>query len=242
MKRLPAPHNMSALAMGVIALVIAAGGGAYAATTGSDVITVCVHRKGGGLYEARKCVKGDTRLRWNAVGPQGPQGVPGRGTRGPRGVTGLRGAPGTPGANGAPGTNGIPGTPGVSTAYNNANVGTSHFETELSNTPAPVAEVALPAGSYVFDATLSVQGEAGDSITCELQPLGGSGFAQLDGSIPPGTQLPMAVGGATSLSEAATVALECSSSSGATPVDHTFNADLVATQVGSVIAQSLPNP
>jgi hypothetical protein len=234
MRQLLADRNVPALALAAIALALAAGGGAYAATVGSATITVCVHRRGGGLYEARRCVKGNTKLSWNVTGPPGPPGP-----RGPRGAL-VRGSRGLQGATGAQGASGANGAPGVSTAYNNANVGTSHFETELSNTPAPVAEVALPAGAYVFDATFSVQGSAGDSITCELQPLSGSGFAQLDGSIPPGTQLPMAVGGATSLPEAATVALECSSS--AASGDHTVNADLVATQVGSVVAQSLPSP
>lgn len=72
------------MAVALVALVVAASGGAYAAVKGSGpTITVCVHHQGGGLYRAHKCARHDRRLSWNVTGPAG--------ARGPRGV---RGAPG----------------------------------------------------------------------------------------------------------------------------------------------------
>ena len=90
------------MAVALVALVMAASGGAYAAVKGSPrTITVCVHHKGGGLYTTRKCARRDARLSWNVKGPtgaQGPRGLTGApGAQGPQGVNGPRGAQGAPG-------------------------------------------------------------------------------------------------------------------------------------------------
>jgi Tfp pilus assembly protein FimT len=79
------PNGHAALAVGICALVMAAVGGAYAAT-GGGTITVCVHRVGGGLYRAGRCAKHDKKLSWNAQGPRGSQG--------PKGDMGVQGPPG----------------------------------------------------------------------------------------------------------------------------------------------------
>lgn len=86
MKRLLTGRNAPVLALGAIALVIGAAGGAYAAGSGSGTITVCVHHHGGGLYKAHKCAKHDKKLSWNAKGQTGPVG--------PQGATGSQGPPG----------------------------------------------------------------------------------------------------------------------------------------------------
>jgi hypothetical protein len=65
-----------AIATGVIALVIGAAGGAYAAGSGATIVA-CVHKHGGALYEASRCAKGDKTLRWNKAGPAGPKGAAG---------------------------------------------------------------------------------------------------------------------------------------------------------------------
>jgi hypothetical protein len=57
-----------------VGLVIAVAGGALAAAGGSGTISACVHRKGGALYEAKKCAKGHKSLTWNAKGQAGAPG------------------------------------------------------------------------------------------------------------------------------------------------------------------------
>jgi hypothetical protein len=86
--------NTPAVALGVIGVVIAAAAGAYAAS-GGGTITVCLHHRGGALYEASKCQKHDKKLRWNKQGPHGIQGNPG--PQGIQGNQGPRGAAGPPG-------------------------------------------------------------------------------------------------------------------------------------------------
>ena len=82
--------SKSGIAVGVAALAIV-GGGAYAlAASSAGTITVCVSHKGGRLYKAKGCAKGDKKLTWNRQGPKGS--------------TGQRGLQGLPGNNGAPGT------------------------------------------------------------------------------------------------------------------------------------------
>jgi hypothetical protein len=61
--------KLHAVTVGVIAMVIAISGGAYAATGGgSTMITICVHHSGVALYQARKCSKRDGKLRWSRYG------------------------------------------------------------------------------------------------------------------------------------------------------------------------------
>jgi hypothetical protein len=92
-------HLTPALGVSVVALVVAASAGAYAAATGSSgTIVACVGHKGGGLYIARKCARGDRVLKWSVTGPQGPAGTAGKdgaaGPAGPKGDTGALGLPG----------------------------------------------------------------------------------------------------------------------------------------------------
>jgi len=98
-------HLTPALGVSLVALVVAASAGAYAAATGSSgTIAACVGHKGGGLYVARTCARGDRRLKWSVTGPQGPAGTAGTagtagkdGGAGPAGPKGDTGAPGLPG-------------------------------------------------------------------------------------------------------------------------------------------------
>jgi hypothetical protein len=71
----------------VIAVIVAAGGGAYAASTGpTPTITACVRHRGHGLYVAGRCARHDRQLTWNVEGPSGETG--------PKGVAGATGPPG----------------------------------------------------------------------------------------------------------------------------------------------------
>jgi hypothetical protein len=81
------------LAVSLIALVLAASGGAYAAVSvTSPTIHACVHHKGGGLYVGRHCARQDSRTTWNVTGPRGSTGP--QGTQGPQGAKGPQGGPG----------------------------------------------------------------------------------------------------------------------------------------------------
>jgi hypothetical protein len=86
MRRVLQARSAPATVLGILALVVAAAGGAYAAGSTGGTISVCVHHSGGGLYRARHCARHDSRLKWNARGPQGAQGA--------AGATGAAGAAG----------------------------------------------------------------------------------------------------------------------------------------------------
>ena len=60
-------RNLSKLAaaLGAAALLIAAGGGYALASSSGGTITACVRHNGGTLYEASKCAKHDSTLRWS---------------------------------------------------------------------------------------------------------------------------------------------------------------------------------
>jgi hypothetical protein len=96
MKRPLKARSAAATVLGIIALVITAGGAALAASRGESSITACVHKTSGGLYQARHCEKRDRRLTWSAAGP--------RGTVGPPGPSGSKGDTGSPGPQGEPGS------------------------------------------------------------------------------------------------------------------------------------------
>lgn len=92
-------HLTPALGVSVIVLVVAGSAGAYAAATDSSAtIVACVAHKGGGLYIARTCARGDRSMKWSVTGPQGPAGKDGTagqaGPAGPKGDTGALGLPG----------------------------------------------------------------------------------------------------------------------------------------------------
>jgi hypothetical protein len=72
----------------LLVLAIAAGGGYALAASKTKTITVCADKGTGVLHlktHGGRCKRGQTRVTWNQVGPQGPQGF-----------TGPAGQPGTP--------------------------------------------------------------------------------------------------------------------------------------------------
>jgi hypothetical protein len=72
----------------LLVLAIAAGGGYALAASKTKTITVCADKGTGVLHlktRGGRCKRGQTRVTWNQVGPQGPQGF-----------TGPAGQPGTP--------------------------------------------------------------------------------------------------------------------------------------------------
>lgn len=97
-----------ALGVAVVALVLAAGGITYAATSGEGVIRACANKRTGALRVASRCKRNERRVSWSIVGPQGL-----RGQKGNTGNTGARGFTGAPGAAGAPGSAGKEGPQGT---------------------------------------------------------------------------------------------------------------------------------
>lgn len=94
------------MTVALLALVVAASGGAYAAVTKAPAaIAACEQHRTGGLYIARRCRAGDRRIRWNVTGPRGATGhAGGAGATGPAGARGATGSPGPAGpASGAAG-------------------------------------------------------------------------------------------------------------------------------------------
>lgn len=98
-------HLTYANVMASVAVFIALGGGAYAASgsfvSSSGAIKGCVPKKGGTLHVVKPgkgCPKGTGSLTFNQTGPHGATGSHGpTGGAGPTGPTGLQGPPGVTG-------------------------------------------------------------------------------------------------------------------------------------------------
>lgn len=123
MRQLLRRGNAAAIALGVIALAIAAAGGAYAASSGGVTITVCIHHSGGGLYKAKNCQKGDKKLTWNKQGRAGTNG-----------------------------TNGVNGTNAALAGYSATKAAAVDISGATNTTPATVLTLSLPAGSFMVNA------------------------------------------------------------------------------------------
>jgi len=144
-------HRIPAIVFGVVALGIAAVGGAYAANGGGAAIRVCVHHKGGALYKAKKCAKHDSALRWNVQGVQGPAG--------PQGL---------PGAQSAPGANGT--AVAFAHVFSNGTLDTTNSKNVDAAFHAGVGSVCLRLTVPVKAASVAI--DAGNS-------LGNGGFASV---------------------------------------------------------------
>jgi len=133
------------LVLAALALAAAAAGGAWAASSGGKTITVCVKKKGGALYKAKKCAKHDSKLSWNKVGPAGAAGK-----------------------NGTNGTNGLP-----AVAYYAADSHQYEF-TPATSDYEPILRLSLPAGDYSITGNVGVEAaDIGDAsatyqIECEM--------------------------------------------------------------------------
>jgi hypothetical protein len=161
-------RRAAGITFGMIALVVAATGGALAASgVGSQTITACVNTHGGSLYKAKSCKKHDKRLTWNKLGPRGPQGPVG--AQGPRG---LQGVPGSQGAAGQQGPAG-PGARLVEGSGSSSNAGAQQVATIgpwtisltcAANPPNATVDIAGPGD---FWTTKSVGATNSTSTTTE---------------------------------------------------------------------------
>jgi len=143
MKRLTEGRWTPVPLVAIVAVLI--GGGAYALAdggSGDGTITACVHKKGGALYVARKCGKGDKKLKWNEVGPAGAVGL--------AGPAGAQGAAGPSGPTGAPGPSGPQG-PGAATLT---------FDAKASASPTPTVLGTILGVTISADCTIPAAGQA----------------------------------------------------------------------------------
>jgi len=95
-----------------LAVFLAAGGVAWAASSSGGVIHACYKKRGGALRIAGRCRHGERPLSWNHIGPVGP-----RGSRGFTGKTGAAGAAGSTGLQGPVGKEGPKGETGQVRAW-----------------------------------------------------------------------------------------------------------------------------
>jgi Collagen triple helix repeat (20 copies) len=165
------PHLFSsrvttAAAASVLALLVA-GGGYAIASSGGGSISACSSARNHVLYTG-KCKKGDAKLTWNRVGPQGVAGPKGQtGSQGPQGNTGAPGSPGSPGSPGAPGSTGPSGITQTAAAINYfGNVVTALSPANASFTLANYINV-LNISSLVLTqpSTLIISGQMGVDAT-----------------------------------------------------------------------------
>jgi Collagen triple helix repeat (20 copies) len=140
--------------MATVAVFLALGGGAFAATSGftgkGGAIHGCVSKRSHVLTvlkPGQRCARGHVALAFNAKGVPGARGPAGTaGPAGPAGPAGAKGAPGTKGAAGARGRQGTPGTPGK----NGVSLFVSTLESgTIVNSSGSVSVSRNAAGSYI---------------------------------------------------------------------------------------------
>ena len=114
------------LGVALSAVIAAAMGIGYAASSSSQTIYGCYNPSGLlriAASDSRGCRPGETAISWNVVGPvgpQGPQGIPGPpGSQGSAGPVGPMGPTGATGARGPAGPTGPPSPQAVTGFYTN---------------------------------------------------------------------------------------------------------------------------
>jgi hypothetical protein len=111
------PRFNHATIVAYLALFVALGGGALAATgvAGGGEVHACVDGEGHltVIKSGAGCGKHRRQIAWSVRGPQGVAGQ--TGAPGPQGASGPQGTPGVAGAPGAPGTPGAQGEPNAIT-------------------------------------------------------------------------------------------------------------------------------
>lgn len=215
--RLPSPS----LVVAFLALLVALGGGAYAAVNsgGGGAVYTCYLKGHGDLRVVSakaKCSKNEKALVLNR------QGVPG--------------AAGSTGASGPQGAKGDTGPRGPSAAFSVRNP-----SQVLTFTSLPVASLDLAAGSYVISTTLWVRGlEAGSfasGLICSLVAAGDSDSSQVQVYSENGLAgiVPVSLSLTHSGTSPFTATLSCSKVGSATVT--ALDTELTAIEVGSLTVQ-----
>jgi hypothetical protein len=172
----------------IAALLIVAGGVAYASIPGQGgVIKACYNKPGVlGLGQgelrvidsAASCRSTETELSWNQQGQKGDPGPAGpAGPAGPKGDTGPTGPKGDTGATGAQGEPGPAGPAGAASGYEIVRHIEGSASTPLSggtSVQCPTGKKVLGGGAFIGDQTGGVSGEA--ALTSS-RPLADTGWA-----------------------------------------------------------------
>jgi Collagen triple helix repeat (20 copies) len=142
---------------GIVALSLAMTGNVLAAVPSANgVIYGCYTKSTSAIRvidkDVTNCKQGESLLQWNQTGPQGLMGL--TGPAGPAGPTGATGSVGATGATGPAGATGATGPAGVALADF---VFANGFGF-VKDVATPLVAKTVPAGSYVFVATVSSVG------------------------------------------------------------------------------------
>jgi len=191
-----------------LALFLALGGGAYAATQlpRNSVDTAQLKKEAVTAGKIAKKTRAQLQGARGPAGAQGPQGKTGK--PGPKGATGARGAQGIQGPKGEAGD--LPAFEVFGTAK------------PIAPTAAPVLAENLAAGSYVVSANVVIEATAESTVACTLNG-GGEAVATLGAA----KVTTLSLSAARSLTTAGPAILTCSASGAATAK----YANLVAIQV-----------
>jgi hypothetical protein len=143
--------QLPSLVVSIVALVVAGGGGALAATltiSGSEIEagTITTHQLSPSVLKL---------LDEHKKGPAGTTGLPGA-----TGATGATGAVGATGATGAPGLNGLDGV-ASSTAYVSTPIDAAIGATVEASAVCPVGTVVTGGGFFSSVATIAASGQTG---------------------------------------------------------------------------------
>jgi hypothetical protein len=206
-------HLTYANVAATLALFLALGGAAYAATQlpKNSVGTNQLRKES--VTAAKIAKKTRNQLRGNR-GPAGPQGAAGKtGKQGPKGATGARGAQGNTGAPGADGTG--PAYEAVAKPAVPTAIGTN----------TQVVGLSLAPGQYATSANVVVTSAATATVTCTLQN-GNEATATIPG---PGFET-LSMSGTRGLAGAGTATVLCTSTGGTAEL---ISASVTAIQVKS---------
>jgi Collagen triple helix repeat (20 copies) len=207
-------HLTYANVAATLALFLALGGAAYAATQLPKNSVGTAQLRNGAVTAGKIAKKTRNQLRGarGATGPQGPEGKTGK--VGPKGATGAKGATGIKGDTGTTGAN------GTGPAY-------EIWTNSRSIEPAGNVVVAenLAAGAYVISA--DVVAEANGTPTTVICELNGGGKSVV--SLEPGKSGTLSLSVTRTLGAADSATVTCSASTGAAST----YANVIATQVKS---------
>jgi hypothetical protein len=214
-------HLSYANVAATLALFLALGGAAYAATQLPRNSVGAAQLRRGAVTPVKISARARAQLR-GAQGPQGPQGK--TGARGAKGATGARGATGAKGDTGARGLPGADGNGPAFEVFANAGAGKA-----LATAPTQVLAENLPAGAYVISANLSLEPSAGASPVACVLSTGGEAVTTVVGGAPEFSAT-ISLSGTITLGTAGSTALICISEGEPVPVQY---ANVIATQVKS---------
>lgn len=209
-------HLTYANVAATLALFLALGGAAYAATqlprnsVGTGQLRAEAVTAGKIAKKTRKQLQGDR----GPAGAQGPQGKTGK--QGPKGATGTKGAQGATGARGPIGPN------GAGPAYEVFSGGKA-----VGPVLEPVAAENLAIGKYVISSNVTLEGTG--RVACVLNGIVGGG-GESTGFLVAGQPVTLSVSVVRNLGAAGNAVVSCVAPEGATAL----SANVIAAQVTDV--------